>query len=94
MVLHELFESLPHLKLVLIWKVFHQTRDFETLLSALPEELERDDLKSVFDGIGYLPRMWTWDLCHRIRLSNHKKVLDLSQVVFRVSFRCAPRVVS
>ena len=50
-ILHEFLESLTHLQLILVWEVLHQPRNLQSLLGALLQKLERNDLQTMLDSI-------------------------------------------
>ena len=83
-------QTLPHLQLILVGEVLHQAGDLESLLSALLEQFEGDDLQSLLDRVRNLPRMRSRDLRHGVRLPDHEEVGNLPDVVLGFPFRARP----
>ena len=74
-------QTLSHLQLILVREVLHQAGDLESLLSALLEQLEGDDLEAKLDCIGDFARVRSGNLSDWVRLSDHEEVVDFSDVV-------------
>lgn len=73
MILHEFLQTLSHLKLILIWEIFHQAVDLQSLSRTLSQKFESDDLKSVLHRGGNFTRMWAGDFGDGERLSNDEE---------------------
>jgi hypothetical protein len=59
---------------------------------AFLEQLERNNLKPVFDGVGNFAGMGSWHLSHRVSLAKHEEVLNLSDVILGFALGGATRL--
>ena len=74
-------QALTHLEFILVWKIFHQSRDLETFSRAFGKQLVSNSLESILDGVGDLARMRTGNFGDGICLPNGIEVADLSDVI-------------
>lgn len=83
-------EPLSHLQFVLIRKVLHQPGNLESLFRTFSKQLKGNDLKTMLDRVRDLAGVGTGDFGNRIRLTDHKEILNFTYEVFCVVLDSTP----
>jgi hypothetical protein len=77
-------QPLSHLQFILIREIFHQPRDFQSLLRTLLQKFAGNVLQSEFDRVRDFAGMGTRNLFDWIRLADNKQIFDLSNIILNV----------